>query len=424
MGSIKTDSLDIQIPSFFPIIGWPAGRGEYDNLFRNLSYFCNKLDHWTFLFNFSSFIFGFTIPKTNPFFNDYIKYEGKNIRDILTEYTLTNREVVSKIKILLDVGGNRIFNKVINDNLPVSEINSYRRYYEAYFNFIKNGKPNVYVNFDIGPSYSSRDEVSIRGREEWNKLSQSIKENINDQLLEISIQNKQKESKLMIPINALNLEHFKSKLSKLHSKYQEEIDYIGIAGIANQGFKKVNQTLRFFNNFRRKSNWNVLCHGLGLGGWKKIFALAYYDIESCDVATPWRRACTDRISQVYIPLIDEQLEITSHSDPLRYEGLYSDRFQDFACNCPFCNDIPLVDVRNRCMNADKQLINQEKHGEDFREMRIRIFFHNLYQHIALLRKLFILKQEKPQNFIKSFLNEIRNTEARKKIRNAVKDLML
>ncbi|TKJ26354.1 MAG: hypothetical protein CEE42_04810 [Promethearchaeota archaeon Loki_b31] len=410
--------------NFYPIIGWPAGRGEYDNLFNNLSYFCNKINHYTFLFNFSSFIFGFTIPKSKPYFNNYkIKYKGKNLRDILAEYTPVDIKLAQNLKILLDVGGNRIFNKIINDNLPVNEINSYRCYFEAYFEFIKNGRPDIYVNFDIGPSYSSRNEISIKGREEWNKLSLETKENLNNELLDISIQNKHENCELMVPINAINPADFKSKLQELYNNHSNKIDYIGIAGIANQGVLKLKEILRLFSNFKEKHNWEVRGHGLGLGGWKKIFFLVFYGIESCDVATPWRRACTDRISQVYIPLLDNELNITNYSDPFKYEGLYNDRFKDFTCNCPFCNDISIAEVRSRCMEADKKLTNQNQHGTDFREMRIRVFFHNLYQHIALLRKLYTLKEESPDNFIRLFLDQLKNSESKKKIKTIVKSLI-
>ena len=59
---ITTKHGDIESPNFFPIIGWPAGRGEYDRLFQSLDYFQKKLNHSHFLFNFSSFAFGFVIP--------------------------------------------------------------------------------------------------------------------------------------------------------------------------------------------------------------------------------------------------------------------------------------------------------------------------------------------------------------------------
>ena len=53
--------------------------------------------------------------------------------------------------------------------------NSFKPFYQEYFKFIKTSSPDIYVNFEIGPSYSSRDEISIKGRDFWEKLPEKTK---------------------------------------------------------------------------------------------------------------------------------------------------------------------------------------------------------------------------------------------------------
>jgi len=410
--------------TFYPIIGWPAGRGEYDNFFKNFKIFCKTLDHWNFLFNFSSFLFGFSIPKRNKFSSAFTsKYENKDLRDILINETGMDKNTAKKLIILLDVGGNRIFNKIVNDRLPLGSVESYQLYLQKYLNFIKNGNPDYFVNFDIGPSYSSRDKIAIEGRNQWKNLSDNQKKTLNNSLLDLSIKYKPKGTKLMVPINALYPKKFKLQLEIIHNKYKDKIDSIGIAGIANKSIVLLNEILRIIHDFKIKTNWDFEIHGLGLGGWKKIPYLINYGINSCDVATPWRRACTERISEVYIPFIDGNLEFTEFEDIFSYNQLYDNFYNDLECNCPFCLEIPMSEIRQRCMNADKKNANLDQHGPDFREMRIRVFFHNVYQHIALLKKLEIYKNEDEENFLKNFIRDIPNELARKKFQKVIKILL-
>ena len=292
----------ISLPTFFPTVGWPGGRGEYDFLFKNLDYFCTKIQHYNFLFNFSSFIFGFTIPQSD-FHSQYESFKNRDMRDILVDNTNISSRVAEKLIILLDIGGNRIFNKIVADKLPPVDICSYKKYLDAYEQFIKTGNPDIFVNFDIGPSYTTKDEISKQGIRIWNKLSEKERYQINQELLKISI-NYKNDSLLMVPINAINPLALKKSLEYLFKNYSKKVDILGLGGIANCPVEAIKQSLQVIDNFKNENKWDILCHGLGLGGWQNIPLLVKYGVYSCDVASPWRRACTDAISHPYLPLFD------------------------------------------------------------------------------------------------------------------------
>jgi len=402
---LKTKHGTIALPSFFPTVGWPGGRGEYDFFFKNLEYFCRKINHYHFLFNFSSFIFGFTIPPSD-FNRHYENFRNKNLRDILTENTGVSPFIAKSLIILLDVGGNRIFNKIINDNLSPIIIKSYEKYYNAYKDFIKRGNPDIFVGFDIGPSYTTKDEISKRGIKIWNSLSLEEKYKINHELLEISVTFKNKKDLIMVPVNASHPFVLKNSLDYLFNYHREKIEMVGLAGIANYPLKIIIQVLKIFNEYKKEKEWNVLSHGLGLGGWRNIPLLIKYEIDSCDVASPWRRACTDAISRPYLPLFDHNLNFTNISNAFAHSELYDDIYSKVRCNCPFCNDIPLKEIQQRCRKADKNITGKKLHDEDFREMRIRIFFHNVFQHIALLKKLYQYKTNFGNKFMIEFLKDM------------------
>ena len=96
MKTIRTKHGEIGLPNFFPTIGYPGGRGEYDYFFRNVEYFCRKFNHYHFLYNFSNFMYGFTIPK-NDFNSDFQKkYINKDIRDIITDNTEAKKDICKK----------------------------------------------------------------------------------------------------------------------------------------------------------------------------------------------------------------------------------------------------------------------------------------------------------------------------------------
>lgn len=406
----------LRTPIFFPTIGWPGGRGEYDFLFKNLKYFCEKIDHYNFLFNFSSFIFGFTIPK-NDFFTQYSTFIGKDIRKILIENTAIDKDTANKLIILLDCGGNRIFNKIIFDGLDPIDLRSYKLYLEAYKKFIKDGNADIFVNFDIGPSYTTRDSISIKGSEVWNCLSNNSKNTLNHNLLKESINFKGSNDSIMVPINATNIENIKNNLNYLYENYKNDVDIIGIAGIANSSLKEIKLALEEFNKFRSEKNWNFFLHGLGLGGFANIPLLIKYDVDSCDVATPWRRACTNRVSEPYFPLIGNNLEFQNIDNPFAHTNLYDDIYSNINCNCPFCLDIPLNEVRSRCINADKDHSQSGAHEEDFREMRIRVFFHNVFQHIGFLKVLQNYKNKYKENFLEEFIKNMPNSKFKKILEN-------
>jgi len=402
---LKTKHGNLSLPAFFPTVGWPGGRGEYDFLFKNLKYFCEKINHYHFLYNFSSFAFGFTIPRRD--FNvHYDKFKDGDIRDTLVKHGCISSDIAKKLIILLDIGGNRIFNKIVFDNLPILSITSYQKYLDAYKNFIITGNPDIFVNFDIGPSYTAKDDISRKGVQIWNSIPPRDKHKINRSLLEISINYKNKDDLLMVPINAANPTIFESSLDYLYSNYAKKVDIIGIAGIATSSRSLIKNVLTIFNNYRRKNKWDVLAHGLGLGGWQNIPLLVEYEINTCDVATPWRRACTDRVSSPYFPLFDENLDFTDMPEAFNYSQLYDTVYTRIKCNCPFCKELPLSEIQNRCKKADKKYIKKILHDEDFREMRIRVFFHNVFQHIALLNKVYQYKVKYGKGFMKIFLRDM------------------
>src|SRR3989338_9046832 len=224
---IKTKHGEIESPNFFPIIGWPACRGEYDRLFKSLEYFQKKLNHSHFLFNFSSFAFGFVIP-VSEFNSIFESFKNKDLRNSLIEQTGISKNAAKSLIILLDIGGNRIFNKIVFDNKDVSDIVSYKPYIDAYFDFIKNANVDIYVSFDIGPSYSTRDDVSKKGVKIWNDLSAESKSNINQELLNESIKRKVKGTLIMVPISGSDIETFKHHLKELFNKHKDSIDYLAI----------------------------------------------------------------------------------------------------------------------------------------------------------------------------------------------------
>jgi hypothetical protein len=402
---LKTKHSVMALPSFYPTVGWPGGRGEYDFLFKNLEYFCKKIGHYNFLLNFSSFIFGFTIP-ANDFNSQYIHFKNKDLRNILIENTSISPAIAQSLIILLDIGGNRIFNKIIRDNLPPTSVGSYKKYLDAYKDFIKNGNPDIFVNFDIGPSYTTRDAISKKGIKIWNLLTIAQKHRINHELLNISINFKKKDNLIMVPVNAAHPDILKKSLDYLFYNYAEEVEIVGLAGIANCPLETIKKALQIFSSYKKDKEWDVLSHGLGLGGWQNIPLLIKYEIDSCDVGSPWRRACTDAISHPYLPLLDCDLNFTDISESFSHSELYNKIYSIIKCTCPFCNDVPLSEVRKRCKEADKHYTNRKLHDKNFREMRIRVFFHNVFQHIALLKKLSDYKDRFSDEFMDKFLQDM------------------
>ncbi|MFC1903752.1 hypothetical protein ACFLW9_02595 [Chloroflexota bacterium] len=402
---MKTSHGIMSLPAFFPTVGWPGGRGEYDNLFSNLEYFCRKINHYHFLFNYSSFIFGFTIPPKN-FNAQFETFKGKDIRRILTDDTGMSSNIEKDLIILLDVGGNRIFNKIIYNGLQPTQVESYKIYLEAYEQFIKTGLPDIFVSFDIGPSYTTKDEISKRGVSVWNKLSKSEKDSINHELLKISISFKNNNDIMMVPVNGSHKEELQNNLEYLYNNYRNTVDIIGIAGIANASIYEIKRALEAVSSYRETKNWNIKIHGLGLGGWGNIPLLVKYGIDSCDVASPWRRACTDSISEPYLPLFDKDLNFTDIPNAFSHSELYDETYSKLQCLCPFCEDFPMSEIKKRCERADKRNTGKTLHGKDFREMRIRVYFHNVYQHIALLKKLHIYKTKHGQEFMTKFLEDM------------------
>ncbi|WP_094228522.1 hypothetical protein [Methanolobus psychrotolerans] len=401
---IVTNNGVINCPDFFPTIGWPAGRGEYDRLFQNLDYFCDKLDHKHFLFNFSSFAFGFTIPK-NDFQNQFENMKNYSIKEILKNNTSIDSKTADDLIILLDVGGNRIFNKVVSDSKDVKSINSYDIYTNAYRDFVSKSNADIFVNFDIGPSYSTRDEISKKGVKIWESLDNKVKKELNKNLLDLSIDMKE-DNLIMVPISGVNEKDFEENLNYLYDTYEDNIDIIGIAGIANKGPDHLIKILSIFSKFKEHKSWDVKSHGLGLGGWQKIPYLVNYGVDTCDVATPWRRACTDSVSQVYIPLIDEEGNFMNNSDPFSYNPINSPMYDDLTCNCPFCNDLPLVDIKRIYQNSDKRNTGNSNHLDDYYQMRVRIFFHNVFQHKSLLKKMHEYKEDYGSDFISKFSKDL------------------
>jgi queuine/archaeosine tRNA-ribosyltransferase len=410
---IKTKHGEINCPNFFPVIGWPAGRGEYDRLFESLDYFCSKLQHNHFLFNFASFAMGFSIPKTR-FNSAFDSFKNSDLRESLVEANV-NESTAKSLVILLDVGGNRIFNKLVLDNKDVSKPESYELYINAYFDFIKKANVDIYVSFDIGPSYTAKDEISKKGVAKWNSLSPAIKCELSKRLLEESIKRKDKGSLVMVPISGCDVERFNTQLQELFSKFKDSVDYIAVGGIANRNFEHVNEVLKSLRGFLIKNKWDVKTHGLGLGGWENIPLLIKYDIDTCDVATAWRRACTDAISNMYVPLFDDKLNLTSYGDAFKCYEIYDKIWDKITCNCPFCKDTPIKEIQKIYKAADKNKIGSEHHANDYYKMRIRIFYHNVFQHIAFLKKLHSYKLKHGENFLKEFVKEVKSERLKKRL---------
>jgi queuine/archaeosine tRNA-ribosyltransferase len=406
---IKTKHGNINCPNFFPTVGWPGGRGEYDYLFESLDYFCNKLKHYNFLFNFASFAFGFTIPSKSQFHTQFDSFKDSDLRESLVDAGV-NKSVAESIIVLLDVGGNRIFNKIVHDSKDVSKFESYAPYINAYFDFVKNANADIYVSFDIGPSYTAKDEISKRGVAIWNSLPSDTKWNLNRRLFEESIERKEIGHLMMVPINGSDVSRFNKQLREVISKYRESIDYIAVAGIANRGFEHTNEVLNNLREFLTENQWDVKTHGLGLGGWENIPLLIKYDVDTCDVGTAWRRACTDAVSNMYVPLLDDKLNLMSFKEARPFEcyEIYDEIWDNITCNCPFCRDIPIKEIRKIYRAADKYEVGGAQHGENYRRMRIRIFYHNVFQHMAFLEKLYSYKLNYGKNFLKKFADDIEN----------------
>lgn len=412
---IETTHGTIDCPDFFPTVGWPGGRGEYDRLFQNMDKLVDMIDHKHFLFNFSSFAFGFTIPR-NDFNSQFDRMRNKDIRDILKEETSIDHSIADNLITLLDVGGNRIFNKIILDDKPPVSVESYELYLEAYREFVSSSNTDIFVNFDIGPSYSARDEISQEGVRVWNSLSNREKDSLNKQLLDLSIDIKN-NNLIMVPLSGADIISFKNKLSYVFETYGDDIDIIGFSGVAKKPSNHVNKVLKIFDDFKEENDWDVRTHGLGLGGWDNIPFLINYDIDTCDVGTPWRRACTDAISQPYIPLFDENYNIMDITNPFTLHELYEPIYDKISCECPFCKEIPLSEIKRRCYHADSRYNNHSQHREDYYQMRIRVFFHNMFQHKALIKKLHEYKIEYGTGFIIRFCRDIPDGRLKRKLIN-------
>lgn len=410
---IKTKHGIIKTPNFFPVIGWPAGRGEYDRLFKLLKYFSNKIDHKHFLFNFGSFAFGFTIPQKD-FNTHFDKFKNKDIRNSLVENTLIDKDYSKSIIVLLDNGGNRIFNKVVASGKDPFVVENFKKYIDAYFDFVDTANVDIYVSFDIGPSYTTRDEISKQGCKIWESASNEDKAKLNDLLLMESSKRKVKGTLMMVVVSGGDIDSFRKKLIHLHSKFGKSIDYLAVGGIANQGIEFTEKILNTLREFVNKNSWNVKIHGLGMGGLKNIPLLVKYGIDTCDVATPWRRACTDAISNMYVPLFDKDLNLTSYEEALSYHNIYNPIWNKIECHCPFCEDLSIKEIVKIYRESDKRENNNNKHLDNYYNMRVRIFFHNLFQHIALLKKLNSLKKEHGDQFLEKFIEELPQNRLKKK----------
>ncbi|MFN7990839.1 MAG: hypothetical protein U0R44_01640 [Candidatus Micrarchaeia archaeon] len=405
--NVTTKHGEIETPNFFPIIGWPAGRGEYDRLFLSLEYFQDKISHKHFLFNFSSFAFGFKIP-ASEFDKSFMSYVKKDLRKSLVKKTGISKKAADSLIILLDVGGNRIFNKIVLDNKDVSNRESYKPYIDVYFDFVKEANVDIYVSFDIGPSYSTRDEISKKGVRIWNELPPAAKLELNRELLDDSIKRKVDGSLIMVPVNGSNIASFEQHLKEVFSKHQKSVDYLAVGGIANKGVKETELVLKTLRETLDKFQWKVKVHGLGLGGWRNIPLLIKYNIDSCDVATPWRRACTDAVSKAYIPLFDSELGVTQYEDAFKCYEIYDEIWDNVECGCPFCKDVPIKKIRELYKKADKDKSGKTRHGNEYYEMRVRVFYHNVFQHIAFLKKLHIYKTKFGDRFLSKFCESVKS----------------
>jgi hypothetical protein len=408
MSNLITKHGVLNTPNFFPVIGWPAGRGEYDRLFKLLDQFVDATGHNNYLFNFSSFIFGFSIPsiKKGPidlaFFE---KYKNKDLREILIQETKINSKTSKNLISLLDVGGNRIFNKIVLDNKDVLSIDSYKIYIDTYFDFIKSSNADIYVSFDIGPSYTTKDANSKKGVKIWENIPELDKTKLAKKLLDISIKRKLPNTKVMVPIGAKDLGELKKYLNYLHTNYRDQIDYLGIGGIANQGLKDLEKTLKLISDFIVENKWNVKVHGLGMGGWKKIPYLIKYNIDTCDVATAWRRACTDSPSNIYVPLFDDKGKLTNYQNALKYFDLYDKNWDNIDFKLSGSN-ITLHELIKVYRKSDKANSKEKNHSEDYYDMRVLIYFHNVLQHIQLQSMLYQYKNKFGNAFIKKFADEV------------------
>ena len=107
--------------------------------------------------------------------------------------------------------------------------------------------------------------------------------------------------------------------------------------------------------------------------------LVKYGINTCDVATPWRRACTDAVSNMYVPLFDSELNLMQHDNAFSYYEIYDKVWNKIKCNCPFCKDIPIKELQKIYKKADKDKNGKDKHSNEYYEMRVRIFYHNVFR---------------------------------------------
>ena len=151
-----------------------------------------------------------------------------------------------------------------------------------------------------------------------------------------------------------------------------------------------------------------------MGGLNNIPLLIKYGIDTCDVATPWRRACTDAVSNMYVPLFDKKLNILNNKDALRYFEIYDSVWNKVSCDCPFCDDFNIKKIVKTYKKSDKRNNGNNQHSDDYYNMRVRIFFHNLFQHISLLRKLDNLKKEFREDFLKEFIKQLPQENLKKK----------
>lgn len=144
-----------------------------------------------------------------------------------------------------------------------------------------------------------------------------------------------------------------------------------------------------------------------------------YGVDTCDVATPWRRACTDAISNMYVPLFNENLDFTNYENALEYHKIYEDVWEKIKCECPFCKDMSIKEIASIYKKSDKRKTNKDKHSDNYYHMRVRIFYHNLFQHIALLKKLDIYKRKHGNNFLKEFIKDVPQEKIKRKFSRLV-----
>ena len=293
---------------------------------------------------------------------------------------------------------------------------SYNKYIDAYFEFVIKSKADIFVSFDIGPSYTTRDAISKKGCNLWESAPKENKEKLNEELLNESIKRKVGNVLMMVVVSGNNEENFLKKLNDLYDKHGKDIDYLAIGGVANQGIEHTDKILKILRDFLDEKKWDVNIHGLGMGGLKNIPLLIRHDIDTCDVATPWRRACTDAISNMYVPLFDKNLKNLGYENALEYFEIYDDVWEGIKCSCPFCEDYPIEKIRTTYKKSDKRHNGQNQHSDKYYEMRVRIFYHNLFQHIALLKKLNQLKVNNGEDFLNNFIDSLTQEKLIKKFK--------